>query len=277
MDNKNWKDLNLKTKQIAPNYTVYYTPEINIEEYSELLNFHENCINKLNSIDIPKAFIPKYSDVFIFNHEKFRELTNVPFDWAIGCIRKTSLDEKNPISYILSAPKYLKSFKDSAHDLQWKQIEQIHEYFHLMLPKVVDVFSTALDEGLCEAVPRYILGYETPNKEHTKFITSIKETDIITAEQLNEKGLSFFSDKTVEENIGYASSFLFAVGILKRIKTKHQLSKTESLVFLLSQLSNADTDNIFSTISTLIDISEDELLTETTLQKEALNIIGEKL
>ena len=197
--------------------------------FIELLNKSIRLIDTLN-IRYPGNANPRYY-VYIVPLEK-QELLNVPKNFNTGTgggkpVKGFELDGFNSAYAVTD-----NLCRRDKHSLS----NNVHELTHLITGMFLGNVDRYISEGLSEAVPFYVLGFEDYNDNHRNMILNLKEEDIRTVKELiEEEKNQTYGDTSINDNKScsyrhsYISSYLFIASILDYIKEKYQLDEKLSL------------------------------------------------
>ena len=113
-------------------------------------------------------------------------------------------------------------------------INNIHEWIHMVEGYIAGYKGRFFSEGFSEMFPYYLLDYENKYVEHRNFVSSLKESELKSVEELIvlENANSFdnriYKDKSCSFDLSYASSYLFVRGLIGKTSAKIQLGQNTS-------------------------------------------------
>lgn len=235
--------------------------------YDDGIKFLLSCINKIFDIELKypsNAKLVFY--VYIVPDHNFVELLNYPKNHikagggrSVACYHLDGFPSAFGISNNL-----IENFSKAGI---MKEVNIIHEFSHL----VSSIFFSKdrfISEGFAECLPLYTLEYENYFIEYQKALNSLKEEDILSANELimiqntNFNGDSIIPNKSCSFDIGYISSFLFMKVCLEEIRVKFNLNKVQATQKLLEFIRSSRYTNqyLIYDIADFIDVSREELL-----------------
>ncbi|MDD3341014.1 MAG: hypothetical protein PHN72_02275 [Bacilli bacterium] len=203
--------------------------------YNKQLAFMLNNINKIRELGIkyPSNADPVFY-VYIVPDENFRELLQFPSH------RNCKGGGKPVLSYDLDG--FNSAYGISSNLLErenkmssMQEVNNIHEFAHLVHGMFFYNKSRILAEGFAEALPLYTMNYESCFDEHREMLLGLTEEQILSAQELIElerhhdfnKG-AILPNKSCSFDFTYFSSYLFVRGCLETIESKFGLSRVES-------------------------------------------------
>ena len=221
------KDLKIRlSKDLLENY--------NNGSYNDRLNLmieHVKLIDDLK-IKYPGNAKPVFY-LYVVPTNNFRELLNFP------SFRNYTIGGKTVPSYDLDG--FNSAYGMSENVLTTKEksnimntVNNIHEFAHLVHSMFFNR-DRFIDEGFAEALPLYTMDYESQFDEHRKMLQTLKEEQILSAQQLIEltdKGNFdmgvIIPNKSCAFDVSYISSYLFIRGCLETISSNYDLDKVQA-------------------------------------------------
>lgn len=254
--------------------------------YNNYFNKLLNCYLELKDLDIkyPASSKPILY-IYIVPDDNYQELLQIPkkFDRGFGggkpvtCFELDGFKSAYGISQGI-CERYSENINIS------RKVNNIHELFHLIHGEF-QRNESFISEGLAEAVPLHIMGYEEHFLEHRDIVLNLKDDQIISSKELinSERDNSFgkeesLPNKSCSFRYSYISSYLFIRVILEQIERKESLSKKEALIFLLKLLRETPYSGewLVEYLAFNTGLNKEDLLNNINLQKEIINSITKK-
>lgn len=249
--------------------------------YDIRINAMKERIKKISSLNIkyPYNANPNFY-LYIVPKENFRVLLNYP-EYI-----KTEWGGKPVKSYDLDGFK--SAYAQSNNILLWtheisllEDANSIHELAHLV-HGMFFMDTTFLCEGFADTLTFYILDYENKIKEYKDLLCSLKEEDILTANELivaednnSYNSIPMIKNTSCSFSKYYISSYLFVRGCIETIEKNENKNKIEAMQrFLEIQFNNNfyKQFGIFK-IADEINIDRETLLNKKDIQMNVLNNI----
>ena len=238
-------------------------------DYDEYLTHVSKCIEIIDSLDIiyPALAKPTFY-IYIVPLEK-SNLLNIPknFDNNKGSAKPVSsfdIDGYNSAYGVTENIALRKEFNI------YHESSTIHELIHLVASMFFNK-DRYINEGIAEAVPLYILGYENKWIEHKNMISNIEKEDILTVKELIEQNKSnTYGDKGIDGTsicsyrYSYISSYLICAYILDKIRSVQTL-------FELLRSSKSWNEYLAYEIANTLDLDVKEFIEGKRYQLEYLN------
>ena len=162
-----------------------------------------------------------------------------------------------------------------------REENSVHELAHLIQIQFYTK-NAIISEGLAEAIPLYVMDYESVFEEHRDIVSNLSESEIYSPREIinSERDDSFgitssFKGKSCSFRYSYISSYLFVRGCLEKIVRDNNCSKKDALQYFLNLLyqSNYSHEWIIYHIADNIGVDKDDLLDSKEIQLEAINSI----
>ena len=162
-----------------------------------------------------------------------------------------------------------------------KKENSVHELAHLIQIQFYTK-NAIISEGLAEAIPLYVMDYESVFEEHRDIVSNLSESEIYSPREIinSERDDSFgitssFKGKSCSFRYSYISSYLFVRGCLEKIVNDNNCSQKDALQYFLNLLyqSNYSHEWIIYHIADNIGVDKDDLLDSKEIQLEAINSI----
>ena len=157
----------------------------------------------------------------------------------------------------------------------------VHELAHLIQIQFYDK-NAIISEGLAEAIPLYVMDYESIFEEHRAVLFNIGENEIyspkeiLNSEKYNSFGvISSFEGKSCSFRYSYISSYLFVRGCLEKIVNDNNFSKRDALQYFLNLLYQNDYsfEWMIYHIADNIGIDKNNLLNSKEVQLKVIDVI----
>lgn len=162
-----------------------------------------------------------------------------------------------------------------------REENSVHELAHLIQMQFYTK-NAIISEGLAEAIPLYVMDYESIFGEHNDIVSNLSESEIYSPREIinSERDDSFgitssFKGKSCSFRYSYISSYLFVRGCLEKIVRDNNCSQKDALQYFLNLLyqSNYSHEWIIYHIADNIGVDKDDLLDSKEIQLEAINSI----
>lgn len=162
-----------------------------------------------------------------------------------------------------------------------REENSVHELAHLIQIQFY-TRNAIISEGLAEAIPLYVMDYESIFEEHNDIVSNLSESEVYSPKEIldSERDDSFgitssFKGKSCSFRYSYISSYLFVRGCLEKIVNDNNCSKKDALQYFLNLLyqSNYSHEWIIYHIADNIGVDKDDLLDSKEIQLEAINSI----
>lgn len=249
--------------------------------YDMRINAMKERIDKIISLNIKYPYNAKpVFYLYVAPTENFREIMDYPSyiksEWGGKPVRSYDLDG------------FKTAYSQSDNILLWnheisdaEDANSVHELAHL----VHGMFyrnSSLLCEGFADAFTFYILNYENKVDGYKELLRSLKESDILTANDLliAEENGTFNSrpmipNKTCSFSIYYISSYLFVRGLIETIEKNKNINKFEAMQEFLNIQYNNNFYKQFSIfkIADDLNLDKDSLLNKKDIQLSVLEKI----
>ena len=229
-----FKGLNLLQIQITPHLRVYLTDDeykkYNQESAKEFTDQINKAIKLLSSQNMPYPKEGFYQIVVLPQGEVFKNISGVPWTYGINGIddwpQALAFDDSrffnlNPNTYFIGI---------------------VHELAHLIHGEWIDIYPIC--EGFAEAVPFYILNLIDEKQQQTAL--GLKPKQIYSVNKLIKHGM--FLPEEDYSKVGrvqylktYISMYLWTVGYMEILQEKYNLSKVDTLNFVLREFKKAAT------------------------------------
>lgn len=248
--------------------------------YDTRIDLLTKLITKINTLNIkyPQNAKPVFY-LYVVPKKDFRELLNFPdyikVDWGGKPVNCYDLDG------------FKDAYGESDNILLWntpvsivEEANKVHELAHL-IGSMFRINSTFLSEGFADAFTFYILDYENQVDDYNDLICSLKEENILSANELIEAEKGTFNstpmlkNKSCSFSIYYISSYLFVRGVIEAIEKNKHTNKVEAMQeFLNIEYNNHFYKhfNIFK-LAEEIGIDKNTLLDKKSIQMEVINNI----
>lgn len=222
--------------------------------------------------------------IYIVPDDNYRELLRFPAIFAKGkgggkSVKCYDLDGFNS-AYGLSQ-NMLENTPIEESNIS-KIENEIHELAHIVHSQFFSVNQT-ICEGVAEALPLYVLGFEEIFTEHRNLLMELNEGQILSAEELlnSEKDGTYGKEaalpgRSCAFRFSYISSYLFVRGCLEVIVKNFNFSKVQAFQYFLEivKQSNCRDEWLIFDIANALGLSEEELLTSKKIQLKALKSIS---
>lgn len=249
-----WKGLKWK-KQRYKKLFLLTLPNQSKDYYSVAQGYGDLFSEIIPLINELKVFTVKpIVYVALFPEEIFAEKTEVPFSWATGCVRSTNGKFTDVLCYKYSLNKKFFSFERMSSEYK---LGNMHELLHIFFsqqvnsnnsphPKSVSINKgsmLAINEGLCEFIPRIIFNFQKDMKDSTNYLLSLTEEDMVSFKDIDEHGMAYFSPEKINKNVAYASAFLGIMWLTNELSKKEDesyLNGTKELIKLITSYKNKE-------------------------------------
>lgn len=183
--------------------------------------------------------------------------------WVTACVRDG----------ILCCRRGFLPHADPAEYTQSKRIGVIHELMHVVFARLTaraDPFPTTVDEGLAEAVPRFLIGMQREDSESRAFLAGLTESDLLTAREIDEEGVFARSLEPPGRNVSYASALFLVVGAAQQL-SGDLASGFEQLVDLGAA---AGADGYYAALAETLRMPAQDVVTGTVLQRRGQDYLA---
>ena len=228
-------------------------------------------IKKLN-IKYPANAIPIFY-IYIVPTDNFKKLLNFPNNRGINGggkpVKSYDLDSFNSAYGITSN---IMERTNEANIIS--TVNNIHELSHLVHSMFFQK-DRFISEGFAEALPLYILNYESKFPQYIDCLKSLTEKQILSAKELIKMGNDNTFDSTplipntsISFEIPYISSYLFVKGCIQEIEKKFKLHKIEAMQKFLEIIKNSNyySEWLIFDIANVLEINKEELLNKKEMQ-----------
>lgn len=165
-----------------------------------------------------------------------------------------------------------------------REENNVHELAHLIQIQFYTK-NAIISEGLAEAIPLYVMDYESIFEEHRDIVSNLSESEIYSPKEIidSERDDSFgvtssLKGKSCSFRYSYISSYLFVRGCLEKIVRDNNCSKKDAVQYFLNLLyqSNYSHEWMIYHIADNIGMNKDNLLNGKEIQLEAINSIKQE-